>query len=352
MRRSFAILFALLSLKPALAEGPQEAVDIFPNVTVPFQRDHTGCVISKIGDLICPDADMSWPGGWEEDSVLDPWSEISDPVMLPAPGEEAWGDWTSDAGPDASGGGWSFPSGSVGAGRGPASVPDIAPVIVTDPAFDAPEATRIFAGPSDFAPEDYGAYAILSGWGDIRGRQRERYVNICIAFANILMNAQSGFAPVPLKQLVTVWPVNTTMVATDLNTAAAINRSECEKAVDAYDVDAGLNARWDAAAAVPQMNREIGRGPFLFAWNPSADKGQTDRPLFRMDLSPVETVGHAEIYFWIWHAKVVQAPALWIDDWNEPELKERLRIAIEGLAEPVTAALGNLGDLIGLLKKG
>lgn len=208
-----------------------------------------------------------------------------------------------------------------------------------------PLATRLFATSAGVPPADYRAYAVVAT-RRIPSAEKTRYIAICKGFANLL-NTFSTTEPKDL-QLVTVWPVR------DASTADALNETQhlpdaCDRAVDSYDAATGILAVRDAMAAVPGLRTRLGRGPFLFAWNPAASKGAADVPLFRMDLSRVETQAQAAEMFDLWSDTVVSHPELWMNDWQRPEIRTRIRVAIENEAGPALAALGRISSMVALL---
>lgn len=210
-------------------------------------------------------------------------------------------------------------------------------------------ASRIFAGPRQFPPEDFAAYAILASWTDPRS-ERERFIAICMAYTTILTRAYSVLAPEPEHQLVTVWPVDSANLAQEL-TGGGSNDERCVVAVDRYDLEIAREAMRDAEAGSPELRSALAgrKGPFLIAWNPSEDKGESDVPIFRMDLSNVRTQAQAEAFLRLWRQGILDNAENWLDGWHDPGVRMRVRLFLENKAEDATQAISEAAKAIAIL---
>jgi hypothetical protein len=142
------------------------------------------------------------------------------------------------------------------------------------------------------------------------------------------------------RQLVTVWPVESTEVAQRLF-EMGFDDKKCEIAVDYYDLEIARHAMRDAEAGSPELRRALAdrEGPFLIAWNPSEDKGRADVPIFRMDLSEVRTQAQAMAFFRLWRQGILDNAERWLDTWHDPDLRLRVRLFLENNAENATQAM-------------
>jgi hypothetical protein len=190
------------------------------------------------------------------------------------------------------------------------------------------QATRIFAAPHQYPPQDFGAYAILAFRSRATEATRPRHLAICEAYLSTVPHASEAFLPVE-RQLVTVWPVDDAETVETLATLPV--REQCRLAVDRY----GLATALSAVRAAGRVTREGPQGvsvrladdlrdregPFLFAWNPAGSFDTPDALILRVDLSDVQTQAQAERRFQIWVHEIESHPELWLDGWNEPGLR-------------------------------
>lgn len=208
-------------------------------------------------------------------------------------------------------------------------------------------ATRIFAAPDSIPPEDFAAYAILATRHRPGGTDRNRYLSICRAYLDVLDDALREDLPQRDRQLVTVWPVSQERLSSALNKAHS-DADRCAAAVDHYHMPTGKRAMSEAERGSPELLRELStrNGPFLLAWNPSSDKGQSGVPLFRMDLSEVRTQTQARALFRLWRRGVLENAENWVDGWHDPDTRLRLKLFIENNANDALQGLGQATELV------
>ena len=146
--------------------------------------------------------------------------------------------------------------------------------------------------------------------------------------------------------MVTVWPVSEVGLAAVAEADGSDDR--CVAAIDHYHMATGKRAIRDAERGSPELLRELAvrDGPFLLAWNPSTDKGETSVPLFRMDLSDVRTETQARAFFRLWRKGVLENADNWIDGWQDPGTRLRLKLYIENNTDQALAGLGQAATLI------
>ena len=182
-------------------------------------------------------------------------------------------------------------------------------------------ASRIFSGRDHYPPADFKAYGILAFPAWPTDATRNRYEIICRAYATVLSHSTVLSAPREV-QMVTVWPVESRVLANRLNEQEPGSGDECILAVEFYDALAAKRAIREARAAGASLD---GRGPFLLAWAPATTKGDSDALVLRTDLSDVETYSQAYDLMLLWEADIERDPSVWEDGWQ----LEKLRLAIQ-----------------------
>lgn len=181
-------------------------------------------------------------------------------------------------------------------------------------------ATRIFAGPDQYPPENYAAYGIVAFKSRSNSSDLARHRMICEAYVSALPFSGEVDAD---RQMVTVWPMDSNIGAAIANGAA--RRAVCDLAIEGYGLPTSLGAIRDARNAGVDVR---GRGPFLLAWSPASAKGRSDTVVLWVDLSDVDDSAQALDIFQNWVNNIEQAPELW-DDINKPGWDiERVRISI------------------------
>ena len=76
-------------------------------------------------------------------------------------------------------------------------------------------ASRIFAGPGQYPPEAFAAYAVVAFHTRATSRDRDRYMMVCEAYVSAIPHAGELELP-PDQQLATVWPVTDDAVADEI----------------------------------------------------------------------------------------------------------------------------------------
>lgn len=188
-------------------------------------------------------------------------------------------------------------------------------------------ATRVFAGPDQFPPEDFRIYGVVAFTARATGQAGiARHIAICRAWAAVLPSAEIDGAELPPRewQMATVWPTLSNEVADKLNG----DLSPCEEAVSNYGLVQALKALRSAEASGFEVD---GRGPYLLAWSPPSSIGRPQAVVLVFDLSDVETHSEAADVFRQWRDDIEGDPALWNqgDGWN----LERLRVALRRWAD-------------------
>lgn len=201
------------------------------------------------------------------------------------------------------------------------------------------EATRLFAGPTQFPPQNFAAYAILAFKSGADASDVARYVTLCQAFFHAI--PESDDSSPASKQLVTIWPVSSNGIAEKLRGMKDADPA-CNLAARNYGHVAGLRAIRDARKVSLDMHEAIknNRGPFLFAWNPATKKGQKDALILRMDLSNVDSAYHAKRRFEFWVQEIERRPDLWLDGWQQVSIKDRVAQNLDKYGEVILAFLG------------
>lgn len=120
-------------------------------------------------------------------------------------------------------------------------------------------ATRLFAGPNQYPPEEFAAYGILAFRSRASSEDRSRHITICEAYVASLPHS-SELNLSASEQMVTIWPVDSDNAANRLN---LMPRTDiCSVAVNNYGLVDALQALKDAEATGAEGS---GMGPFLLA---------------------------------------------------------------------------------------
>ncbi len=184
-------------------------------------------------------------------------------------------------------------------------------------------ATRLFAGPGQYPPQEFKAYGILAFPARATPATRSRHLFICEAYLARLPHVSEVRAPTRL-QMVTVWPMADDQAAQTLNDDPLA--SNCPAAVDGY----GLVAAQEAIRHARAVGHDLtGRGPFLLAWSPAQDKGKPAAAVLVADMSDVSTAGGAAEILARWAGDIEKKPELWENGWS----LEGLRLAIQSWAD-------------------
>ncbi len=191
-------------------------------------------------------------------------------------------------------------------------------------------ASRVFAGPGQFPPNNFAAYGIVAFRAQATSQSRARYEAICEGYlAAIAGSADLEERRVPLnQQMVTVWPLGDAKLADQLNVPGGSSSKGCTDIISGIDIITSGTAL-EAAARANQGATLAGVGPFLIAWSPSTTFGTERAIVLLADLSRVTTVEEAQNQFLEWKRRIEQDPQLWSNGWN----LERLRTAIRQWAD-------------------
>jgi hypothetical protein len=181
------------------------------------------------------------------------------------------------------------------------------------------EASRIFAGPHQFPPEEFAAWGMVIFKSKATDFDIDRYKIICAAYVSALPHYLELDLPLD-QQIATVWPVDSDAVADAINNDPA--RDPCKQAVAHYGLRAAMDARSDAALAGVGLS---GRGPFLVAWSPAGSKGGAEAVVLRADLSHVETIQQAKSVFEKWVSDIEENQDVWQDGWDIEQLRISIR---------------------------
>lgn len=208
-------------------------------------------------------------------------------------------------------------------------------------------ASRLFAGPDQYPPDDFAAYGILAFRSEATSQSAERYVAICEGFvAGLPAAAELTRRGVPpAEQMATVWPLDDSALANDLNgnDTARPPLGRCPEIVAGIDLIASGEAIANAMRASDGESFE-GAGPYLIAWSPSTAFGQPDVPVLICDLSNVTTIREATDRFVDWADDIVRNPDLWHDGWDLERLRTTLRQWADKYGPAILRVL-NLGDV-------
>lgn len=272
-----------------------------------------------------------WPSWCDEDGVCEPapWEDRAAETDGWADGwadSELGGLAPADPGPwtPVDPGGWDgdFPDGLAEAMPEPPSVEmprSEGGSLIMDWQDDI-RATRLFAGPSQYPPQDFAAYGIVAFPGRAATFDRDRHVMICEAYVASLPDAASVSTPTA-EQMVTIWPMRDNDEA--LRLVEEQPATLCEDAVRGYNLT--ISQRALRAAARNDASIGTGRGPYLLAWSPGGLLGQTGAQVLGVDMSRIESYEQASAVFRGWTRDIESNPDLWRRGWNIEAVRLALR---------------------------
>jgi hypothetical protein len=195
-------------------------------------------------------------------------------------------------------------------------------------------ASRLFAGPNQYPPEEFAAYGILAFRSRASSHDRARHLTICEAYATSLPHASELDVDVS-DQMATVWPVDSNATSDKLNRMS--HAGICKVAVDRYGLATALQALKDAELAGMEMS---GIGPFLLAWSPSGAKGKAGALVLVADLSGVSTYRQAQEFLLKWSWDIEQDPSLWRKGWDVERMRQKLRLWVDEYGPRILALFG------------
>jgi hypothetical protein len=180
--------------------------------------------------------------------------------------------------------------------------------------------SRMFAGPGQYPPKQFKAYGIVAFNARPTREDKARYEMICDAYVSGLLHYTDVKARFD-QQMVTVWPIENDTEASQIN---AIARDKvCARAVPRY----GLSIAQEAIEAAKRNKAVLqGRGPFLLAWAPGAQKGQPDALVLVSNLSNVVNIEDSKLVFARWALDIQENPGLWNKGWDVDKLKILIRL--------------------------
>jgi hypothetical protein len=180
--------------------------------------------------------------------------------------------------------------------------------------------SRIFAGPTQYPPTSFAAYGVVAFPSRAAPEEIERYRMICEAYITTLPHFSELHRSLD-KQMVTVWPIGSDEEAAHLN--AEPLDDTCKSAVQHYGLLASLKAIRDARLSNGTIN---GRGPFLLAWSPAAQRAQVGSLVLISNLSDVTTLEQAKGLLSSWSSDIQKNPDIWEKGWNIDKLKLVIRL--------------------------
>ena len=223
------------------------------------------------------------------------------------------------------------------------AVPERSEAIAADQMMDSRVlASRLFAAPHQYPPEEFAAYGILAFGSRASPHDRARHLMICEAYiaglphSSELTGPRSSELTVPLSdQMVTVWPVDLASTSNRLNRMA--QNGLCKIAVERYGLTTARAALLDAGVDT------VGIGPFLLAWSPSTDKGKPGALVLVADLSDVTTYLQAQEFLLAWSHDIERDPLLWRNGWSLEKVRLKVRLWADAYGAKILAFVGKQG---------
>ena len=147
-----------------------------------------------------------------------------------------------------------------------------------------------------------------------------RHISICHAFLASLPDTSEINRP-PSDQMVTVWPVESETVASELSHRTG--ESICQLAVTRYHLRSALLAL--RQAKTDKAINLSGEGPYLLAWAPSSEKGKSSAIVLIYDLSNDVRPEQYAASFRAWRNDIERKPELWRHGWSLADLRNVIR---------------------------
>ena len=193
-------------------------------------------------------------------------------------------------------------------------------------------ASRIFAGPNQYPPNEFAAYGILAFPSQPSIYDSNRYLMICRAYTATLIHTSELNIP-RAEQMVTVWPIGSDSKANELNYRSSRDEA-CEQAVDNYGLVIAKGALNHAKVAGVDTS---GRGPFLLAWSPATDKGKRDAVVLSANLSDITTYEQAKGVLLDWENDIEKNPKLWRNGWDVERIRVKIRLWVDRYGSQILA---------------
>ena len=203
-------------------------------------------------------------------------------------------------------------------------------------------ASRSFAGPNQYPPEEFAAYGILAFRSRASSHNHSRHLMICEAYVASLVHWSELTIALNValnEQMVTVWPVDSDPDADTLNRAPRDSRLLCEFAISNYGLVVAQQALTDAELSGVDVTDN---GPFLLAWSPSTNKGKKDTLVLVSNLSDVTTYDQTRDMVQEWVLDIQQNPELWrgADGWNVEMVRAKIRLWVDKYGPKALALFG------------
>jgi hypothetical protein len=189
-------------------------------------------------------------------------------------------------------------------------------------------------------PAQFAAYGIVAFPQTATSDTLIRYQSACEAYLATLPSTSSVAQPLA-EQMVTIWPVRTSALASEL---AGIEDpiDICKRAVGAYDLTTSLTALEEASRS--SSSAFGGRGPYLLAWAPSSAKGKQYAIVLVADLSSAEAPSDFIGYFRAWRNSIEEDQSLWNKDgWSVERMRVTIKIWSDTWGPRILSAVGIKG---------
>ncbi len=216
-------------------------------------------------------------------------------------------------------------------------------------------ASRAFASRGTMAPAEFGGYGIIYFPGNTASASEAgRVAMFCEAFRTLPSVNELETPPESIprsQQFVTIWPLRGADDVLELREAEAREREAlrrgdaagaemaedalCAVAATGYDRNDATRAAQDAGPDAAFS----GRGPYLLAWAPGAEKG-ADSKVLELDLSQVNTSEEAKRDLRLWATLIEGDRAVWGSGFSTARLAFVFRRWIDGTASSVLKLLG------------
>ncbi|RUU93105.1 hypothetical protein EOB59_04740 [Mesorhizobium sp. M7A.F.Ca.MR.176.00.0.0] len=199
------------------------------------------------------------------------------------------------------------------------------------------KASRMFSGPGEYPPENFGAYGILAFPAKASEFDKDRHLKVCQAYLNSFVSAFNLDLP-PAEQMVTVWPINDDNMSDKLN--AGSKKEDCEVVVSNFGlsmstvaIDSARRAGWSPD----------GKGPFLIAWAPGKSIRDEKPIILYEDMSKFEEYGDFVAAMNAWKGEIQGDNDLFKPGWNLDNFKKKIRDVSNKYGKEIASAFGTKG---------
>jgi len=207
------------------------------------------------------------------------------------------------------------------------------------------QASRAFAGPTQFPPSGFAGYGVLA-FPSAPARSAARFDMFCAAYLAAFSDSAvlEARGVKTAQQMVTVLPVTSDDLAAELDFMD--EDTACDTARVEYDLVQAQDAirKAEAASGLTDGLRALtGRGPYLLAWAPGQTFGSRDALVLAADLSNSSSPEQAALDMQTWRRDIEQDPSQWRDGWNSEGIRRVAQRWVDRRGDAIIKLIGDWG---------